>query len=628
MQKFGLAGIRTRLSLLVLAAALPALIFIAFAINRYRKFEERYAKEHVAAIGERVAHRFEAELRSVEIELKLLARLESLRSPRAARCAVELSDAMGAIPGLHNLAFADKAGRVLCSAVDIGAGANVNVSDRDYFKQALLGDRFAVGSYQVGRITKKAAINAAIPVKADRQTIGILYTALDLDWIEKTLLESARFDGTTMTLIDSSGIILSRLPSESIWIGRDARDLPVFNEALVKRAGFVEGEGIDGIQRLYSYRTLTLGETSYSLMVGVPVDAVFIESTGMRRLVLALFGAVLLLGAAVTWVGVDFLFLRRVRRITAAMNILASGELSHRLPLRGIARSELDHLERSINKLAETLENNAKRRDQDELALTQRAELLEKSRAELTQISYLASFHLQKPLVMISSYLHMLANRYRGKLHSSADRYIATILEGLTKMETIINDLLVYTESENEDLPLVETDMNLLVDEVVAMLATPIKESAAFVTHGELPTISANPHLLKRLLHNLIENSLKFRGRSPPRIHVYVAKESREWVFAISDNGVGIDPRYFQSIFLIFNRLHTEFSYVGNGIGLAICKKIVERHGGRIWVESELQRGSVFRFTLPMRPSDILREPTEPPAASRPEDPNHRIFAA
>jgi PAS domain S-box-containing protein len=238
---------------------------------------------------------------------------------------------------------------------------------------------------------------------------------------------------------------------------------------------------------------------------------------------------------------------------------------------------------------------------QAEQALKQRAEELARSNKELEQFAYVASHDLQQPLRMITSFTQLLARRYKDKLDSEADEFIRYAVEGGSRMQLLINDLLAYSRVGSRGKPFAPTDCTKLAAEAVANLKLAIEESHAAVTSDGLPTVMADGSQLRQVFQNLLDNAVKFRQKDVPlQVHIFVKRQDSEWVFAIRDNGIGIDPKHFNRLFVIFQRLHTEAEYPGTGIGLAICKKTIERHGGRIWVESQPGQGSTFYFAIPV----------------------------
>jgi len=224
---------------------------------------------------------------------------------------------------------------------------------------------------------------------------------------------------------------------------------------------------------------------------------------------------------------------------------------------------------------------------------------LARSNAELQQFAYVASHDLQEPLRMIGSYTQLLERRYGDKLDADAREFMDFIVEGATRMKQLIEDLLAYSRVGTRGKEVRPVQLQVALDRALVNLRAALESSDAHITHDVLPEVSADDTQLTQLLQNLIGNAIKFRKKDEPlRIHFGVQDSGEEWRFSVSDNGIGIEPQYFERIFMVFQRLHTRDEYPGTGIGLAICKKVVDRHRGRIWVESEHGKGSTFVFTL------------------------------
>jgi chemotaxis family two-component system sensor kinase Cph1 len=234
-------------------------------------------------------------------------------------------------------------------------------------------------------------------------------------------------------------------------------------------------------------------------------------------------------------------------------------------------------------------------------AVSRYASHLAESNAELERFAYVASHDLQEPLRMIVSYLQLLARRYVGNLDQDADEFIGFAVDGAKRMQTLINDLLAFSRVGRQDRPPVAVDMESTFARVVANLEVAANEARAEITHDPLPDLVGDRSQLGQVLQNLVANALKFRGDAPARIHVGARRGDREWTIAVRDHGIGVPPEHAERIFVIFQRLHTRAEYEGSGVGLAICKKIVERHGGRIGVESHPGDGATFWFSIPDR---------------------------
>ncbi|GAK54046.1 sensory transduction histidine kinase [Candidatus Moduliflexus flocculans] len=221
------------------------------------------------------------------------------------------------------------------------------------------------------------------------------------------------------------------------------------------------------------------------------------------------------------------------------------------------------------------------------------------SNAELEQFAYVASHDLQEPLRALAGMVQLLQQRYQDKLDALGQEFIKHAVEAALRMQTLINDLLAFSRVGTRGKPFAPTSVEKVLKALLLSLSVAIRESGAAITYDPLPTIMADELQIMQLLQNLIGNAIKFRGDQPPRIHLSAAQTPEGWQFAVRDNGIGIEAQYFERIFVVFQRLHTRREYPGTGIGLALCKKIVERHGGRIWVESQPKQGSTFYFTLP-----------------------------
>ncbi len=227
------------------------------------------------------------------------------------------------------------------------------------------------------------------------------------------------------------------------------------------------------------------------------------------------------------------------------------------------------------------------------------ASMLRRSNEELQQFAYIASHDLQEPLRMVTSYLQIVESRYANKLDSDAHEFIAFAIDGAARMKALITALLEYSRVEGGEKEFEEFDAQLALDKALANLALIIKDSAAQITSDLMPHIKADPRQITQLFQNLIGNAIKFQSRTTAQIHIGADRKKDEWQFSVHDNGIGIKPEYLERIFVIFQRLHRKDEYPGTGIGLAICRKVVERHGGRIWVKSIPEEGTTFYFTIP-----------------------------
>ncbi|MEO8629669.1 MAG: ATP-binding protein, partial [Betaproteobacteria bacterium] len=268
----------------------------------------------------------------------------------------------------------------------------------------------------------------------------------------------------------------------------------------------------------------------------------------------------------------------------------------------------LSPLENAAGILVTAAIRDITKRNAAEAHLLEKLEELKRSNEELEQFAYIASHDLQEPLRMVASYTQLLAKRYKGKLDADADEFIAFAVGGASRMQQLIQDLLAYSRVGTQANELLETSSEEALQEALVNLRGAIEDSGALVTHDPLPLVLGDDALLVQLFQNLIGNAIKYRRLEIPQVRISAVRaEGERWLFSVRDNGLGIDPQYFDRIFGMFQRLHTREEFSGTGIGLAICKKIIERHGGSISVESKLGEGSTFHFALTGIPTKIMQ---------------------
>jgi signal transduction histidine kinase len=310
------------------------------------------------------------------------------------------------------------------------------------------------------------------------------------------------------------------------------------------------------------------------------------------------------------WKGMEALTVLRSEGLDIPM-ILVSGALGDVTAVECIRQGATDYvLKDGLARLPEVIRRALREKGERSLRqhmeedLARKVDELARSNADLEQFAYVASHDLQEPLRMVTAYTQLLAERYRGKLDENADKYIGYAGEGAQRMQVLIQDLLAFSRVGRNGFTYGSVDCNGVLEEVLTTLAPAMQECGAVVTHDALPSVWADRTQVAQIFQNLIGNAVKFRGKEPPLIAVQAEQADQRWRFSVRDNGIGIAPEFAENIFVVFQRLHARTEYPGNGIGLAICKKIVERNGGRIWVESQPGSGSSFNFTLPCHGPD------------------------
>jgi signal transduction histidine kinase len=360
---------------------------------------------------------------------------------------------------------------------------------------------------------------------------------------------------------------------------------PVFS-GLVRKPG---GDELVSAKRVY----LDPRQPDRYVVIAAKLDSqVLLSGIQAQRKTMVLIALGLIVGGAFFVVLLARAVTRPLRDLTVAATTIAAGGRAINIEAAMRRGDETGVLARAFAAMAVRI---AAREEEIEA----KAEELRHSNQELSQFAYVASHDLQEPLRMVSSYLGLLARRYRGKLDAEADEFIGYAVDGAGRMKRLINDLLGYSRVSNRPLNLETLAAGDIVTTAIKALDEQVTATGANIAVEPLPEIEADPPQMDRLFINLIENALKYHGDAPPQIRIAAARRDDFWEFSIADNGIGIEPEFREKVFEIFTRLHSRESYQGTGIGLASCRRIVERHGGRIWLDQAPGGGSIFRFTLP-----------------------------
>jgi signal transduction histidine kinase len=629
-----LASLRVRLCLLVLAGVVP---FLGLVL--YTALEERYhaieaARQNALQMVRVAGDRQDELLEGARQLLATLALLQEVQDHNRPACEQIFTNLLTLHPGYANIGAIRPDGEVFASAFP--TEGEVNLGDRLYFQLAVETRQFAIGDCQIGKITKKATLNVGYPALSSTGALrAVVYAALDLTWLKSMLTNSTLPQGSSLTVVDRNRVTLVRhpdprneyvgqvLPSGGGMMNRrprrfDTNAPPVPGEWMRWRqatglrtnesSGF--GRGRDGVERLYA--TTRLGHTGEAnairVTVGIPVSEAYAPANRTLRRNLLVVALVTIAAMAIAWYGGGLLVLRRIKALLRATDRISSGDYTARvggLPGTG----ELHLLAQSFDEMATALQRRVQEREKAEaalLALNQRLEQrvaertaqLERSNRDLEQFAYVASHDLQEPLRVVTKYVTLLRDRYQGQLEPKAGEFVSFALEGSARMQDLIMALLAYSRVDSQGQPFGRTDCNQVLERARLNLRVALDESRAVVTSDPLPTLLADEVQLGQLFQNLLSNALKFRGEQPPQIHLGARQEGNAWHFTVRDNGIGIPAESLPRAFVLFQRFHSRNKYPGTGIGLSICKKIVERHGGHIWVESQVNAGTTFHFTL------------------------------
>ncbi|MEU3626505.1 histidine kinase [Amycolatopsis coloradensis] len=325
------------------------------------------------------------------------------------------------------------------------------------------------------------------------------------------------------------------------------------------------------------------------------------SSADVLRAMLIVIAVLLCAAVALVFFLLHRKLIKPIRQLAAEVSDVAQNDI-HR-PVRGSGPREMRVLASDVESLRSRILDEVTLLERAQETIAVRTRELERSNSDLEQFAYVASHDLQEPLRKVASFCQLLQKRYQGKLDERGDQYIGFAVDGAKRMQALINDLLAFSRvgrKENENAVLETGD---LLDTALANLDDAVTESGARITRGELPAVRGEKSLLTAVFQNLVGNALKFRGEDPPEIEIAAERDGDEWRFRVTDNGIGISTEYAERIFVIFQRLHGRGDYPGTGIGLALCRKIVEHHGGRIWLDTTGTAGTRFCFTLPAPPA-------------------------
>lgn len=488
----------------------------------------------------------------------------------------------------------------------------------DWYKKLMSSGDTVISNLHISNATRQPVVTISTPVRnSDGQLVGVWAGGLSLDTLSKIGLTESQ-TGTPKRygyVTDSRGLIIAHQANPTYVLEQtDFSSTPPVQATLMGQQGTMQYiSPIDGEGELAAY--MPLSNTGWAVVYVVPTKIAFAP---LYRLTL---NTTILGILAVTVMSLGGWTIARqvtkpIERLREAAVTIGTGDLSQRIKVT--TRDEIGQLAREFNRMAVSLsgkeaqlrdyatqleqkvEERTRELHKSEEELRKTVADLERSNAELERFAYVASHDLQEPLRMVSSYTQLLEKRYKDKLDANAHDFINYAVDGAKRMQNLINDLLTYSRVGTRGKLFEPTDCKAVFDAAIANLDAAIKENKAKVTYDPLPMVMSDEGQLVQLFQNLIGNAIKFHGKKPPRVHVSARPDGDKWVFSIKDNGIGIDPQYFERIFIIFQRLHSE-GYPGTGTGLAIAKRIVERHGGRIWIESAPDKGSTFHFTIPMK---------------------------
>jgi len=463
----------------------------------------------------------------------------------------------------------------------------ISTADQDYVRALKSGKEWTISDLNKGPLSKGMQFVIATKFRTNAGSDASLAAVIDPAKLGKLELSLDRLAGGVFIIFDRSGTLVFYSGNASIphsnWGNLDA--------VLQKAMGGVEAVGTIRNplgNKEHVVARVPINNIGWIAGAGRAVDTVMAPIYRNLLWVAILNGAILLVSIAGALVLRRF-FIGKLGKLREHARLIAGGEFTSRADVGNPV--ELAELEKSFNVMAGQIQA---RQDALQRAVTD----LTRSNQELEQFAYVASHDLQEPLRVITGFVQLIEKKYKGRLDNDADRYIGFITDAVHRQQELIRDLLMYSRFGRQEIRLVPTDCIVAIDAAAQNMRQIIEDTKATVTYNELPVVQADRLQLVQLFQNLIHNGIKFRGQEPPVIQISAQPENGTWIIAVRDNGIGIESQYWSQIFTMFKRLHTRKDYPGTGIGLAICKKIVERHGGRIWLDSKPGEGSTFFFTL------------------------------
>jgi len=606
MLRASLASLRSRAILLVMVAILPLLALTLYSYFDRRQIAIREVQRDELVTARNLATIQETLIGTTRQLLMSLARLPQVQRHDRAACETLFAGVVEQCPYYAVLAAADTEGQVFASAPE--AKGPVHIADRLWFQKAIQTRAFFVGEPLLGRISDNYSINLSFPILDEAGRLqGVLTAGLDLNWLGSQLAKSDFPAGSALVLTDSTWKVLFRYPDPLQYLGKMLPDV-LIQAMTAGDEGVAAGVGLPGDARLFAFARLSPPWQEMYVAIGLSrawaVDKV---DRDLRRNLIWL-GLVTILAVAAAWFGSDLVIVRSVRRLRGVTERLAAGDLTVRsgpdYPVGelGLLAHAFDQMADALQGREALLKGVVEELQQRVHELHERTAQLEAANKELSNFTYSVSHDLRSPLRSIGGFARVLLEDYVDRLDEDGKRYLKIIHQDARKMGQLIDDLLALARLGRKEMSLATIDVAELAKGVSEDLKAHYSERKLQIDIQPLPAALADRVMIRQVLANLLDNAIKFtQDRDPALIEVRGWSEPHENVYCVKDNGVGFDMNYVHKLFEVFQRLHPEEEYGGTGVGLAIVKRIIDRHGGRVWAESQAGEGATFYFALPKR---------------------------
>jgi signal transduction histidine kinase len=600
------SSLRVRMVLLVLLAVLPALAITIYSGIEQRKLAEADVEEEILRLSQLATINQETFVENTRIFLVALSHMPAVRSSDLKECQELFAHLFTEhYPQFASFYVADLDYNVVCRA------PNTHVPSRlkecDHYAVMVASQDYVVSNYHICHATGEAIMAMGYPVyDYENKFIRVINISIDLTWLNELAAQVDLPAGSTLAVFDYEGNYLTQYPEPVKWTGKLISQDSPFYPLFIQGRGVLVAKDIDGIERIYATTPMASSRGSVTVIMGVPTSVAYAEANRITTRNLTLLVAATLLAAAAAYLLAEFLIMRQTRALLHTTTQLEAGDLSVRTTIP-YNSGELGQLAYSFDQMAGTLEQREQDRQKAENAMREYATELERSNRELQDFAHIASHDMQEPLRKIMNFSELLRERYDQSMEQGGRDYLERMERASLHLYELINELLAYSRITTQARPFEPVDLNEVTQRVLNDLELQIEGSGARIEVSELPCLEADPTQMYQLLQNLVSNALKFQEAGcQPVIKIsaqekFVNQDMLDGIFSISvsDNGIGFDEKYLDRIFQPFQRLHRINEYEGTGIGLAICRKITERHGGSITANSKLGQGATFVVNLP-----------------------------
>ena len=590
-------SIRSLLLALVFAVVLPLVAMVAFTIYQDARHGVDQAKANVRTLAKIIAANTSRTLATNKEALDVLSQRPLMSRVDASHCDPILQDFRSLFPRFANLTTIDLAGIAVCSAVPQPGGKPVNVFKTEWFQRALAEKRFLAGDPFVGPITGKWVSVLISPIYDERKNLhGFMGLPLDLSAYDPNIAAAPMAPDTRFGILSANGRLIWRNQDPDRLVGTDVKELAVVKKTLETKEGEFEALGTDAVHRFYAVAPIP--EVDWYAYVGVPSKPIYAEVI-TNAIINSLFGLVVLLGIMGFAIFLAQNIERPVLALAATARKLKEGKADARAVVKG--PREVAEVAAEFNEMIDALqsaERDLRQLNADlEQRVASRTTELEHANKELEAFSYSVSHDLRTPLRAINGFAQALLEDERERLSDAGKSMLDRVAGNATKLGHLIDDILQYSRAGRQALDRTPIDLDKLAISIAGEMRAGYPQASIDVKL--LPLVQGDATMLRQIFENLIGNACKFSaGREHPCIEVGADSDKGTTVYYVKDNGVGFDMQYADKLFGMFQRLHQESEFPGTGVGLSIVKRLVERHGGRIWCTARLGEGATFYFSL------------------------------